>query len=201
MQHLQRAVEIDPAYDDAMAYLNLLYRERGDLADSAAEYKRDVEMADTLVQRALETKRAKAERYAQTGGVAGGGGVGFRLNSGTSVAAPPPPPPPPPPTASGRSGRTCQPGLGLMGRSGQIDQPATAGVSASRAAGAHSGVVRIRAVVSKDGAVGHLTLLSGHPLLVPAAFTAVSRYQYQSTTLNGVPVEVDTEIEVPFNLP
>jgi protein TonB len=63
------------------------------------------------------------------------------------------------------------------------------------------GVVRIRAVVSKDGVVGHLTLLSGHPLLVPAAFTAVNRYQYQSTTLNGVPVEVDTEIEVPFNLP
>jgi tetratricopeptide (TPR) repeat protein len=53
MRHLERALELDPAYDDAMAYLNLLYRERADLYDTAAEYQRDVAIADTWVQRAL----------------------------------------------------------------------------------------------------------------------------------------------------
>ena len=60
MQHLERALQIHPEYDDAMAYLNLLYRERADLLDSASEYQRDVQIADEWVRRALETKRAKA---------------------------------------------------------------------------------------------------------------------------------------------
>jgi tetratricopeptide (TPR) repeat protein len=60
IRSLERAIEIDPKYDDALAYLNLLYRERADLQDSQEAYKRDVEIADKLVQRALELKRARA---------------------------------------------------------------------------------------------------------------------------------------------
>jgi tetratricopeptide (TPR) repeat protein len=62
LQNLQKALSIDGQYDDAMAYMNLLYRERADLAQSAAEYKADTEAADGWVDRTLETKKAKASK-------------------------------------------------------------------------------------------------------------------------------------------
>ena len=43
MQTLEKALEIDPEYDDAMAYMNLLIRERADLADTPDEYKKEIE--------------------------------------------------------------------------------------------------------------------------------------------------------------
>ncbi len=64
---LNKALEIDPEYDDAMAYLNLLVRERADLADTPEEYKKGIETADNWVQKALETKKIKAERVAAKG--------------------------------------------------------------------------------------------------------------------------------------
>ena len=57
---LQKALQIDPQYDDAMAYTNLLIREGADLRDTPEEYRRDVEMADQWVQKALESKKMKA---------------------------------------------------------------------------------------------------------------------------------------------
>lgn len=62
IQHLQSALEIDKEYDDAMAYMNLLYRERADLQDTSDAYKTDTEMADEWVQKTLETKKIKASR-------------------------------------------------------------------------------------------------------------------------------------------
>jgi len=62
---LEKAVQIDPEYDEAMAYLNLLHRERADLMDTPEEYKKEVEIADNFVQKALDTKKIKAERAAQ----------------------------------------------------------------------------------------------------------------------------------------
>jgi tetratricopeptide (TPR) repeat protein len=67
IQNLKKALEIDPEYDDAMAYMNLLIRERADLADSVEEYKKDVQTADNWVQKALETKKIKAERVSKKG--------------------------------------------------------------------------------------------------------------------------------------
>ncbi|MCS6951823.1 MAG: tetratricopeptide repeat protein [Bryobacterales bacterium] len=71
MQHLQKALEIDKEYDDAMAYLNLLYRERADLADTEADYKKFTDIADNWVQKTMETKKMKAARM-PGGGLAGG---------------------------------------------------------------------------------------------------------------------------------
>lgn len=62
------------------------------------------------------------------------------------------------------------------------------------------GVVRLEAVISIDGTIQNLKLISGHPLLVPAAIEAVARWRYQPTLLNGEPVEVLTEIDVNFRL-
>jgi periplasmic protein TonB len=63
-----------------------------------------------------------------------------------------------------------------------------------------SGTVRLHAIIGKDGSVESLTLESGHPLLVQAALDAVKQWRYQPTLLNGVPVEVDTTIDVIFTL-
>ncbi len=65
MMDLNKALEIDPEYDDAMAYLNLLTRERADLLDDQDEYKKQVEIADGWLQKALDTKKIKAARAAK----------------------------------------------------------------------------------------------------------------------------------------
>jgi protein TonB len=63
------------------------------------------------------------------------------------------------------------------------------------------GVVRFTAIIAADGTVENLQLISGHPLLVSAAQAAVSRWLYRPTLLNGVPVEVITQVDVGFRLP
>jgi len=71
IKNLQKALELDPNYDDAMAYMNLLVRERADLTDNEDEYKKQIEVADNWVQKALDTKKAKAAKAAsqQAGGI------------------------------------------------------------------------------------------------------------------------------------
>jgi tetratricopeptide (TPR) repeat protein len=64
VKNLQKALDIDPNYDDAMAYMNLLIREKADLDDSADQYKADIDSADKWVQKALDTKKAKAAKAA-----------------------------------------------------------------------------------------------------------------------------------------
>jgi lysyl-tRNA synthetase class I len=55
-------LDIDKENDDAMAYMNLLIRERADLADTSEDYKKQIEVADNWLQKALDTKKVKAER-------------------------------------------------------------------------------------------------------------------------------------------
>ena len=62
------------------------------------------------------------------------------------------------------------------------------------------GVVKLSATIGKDGTVQQLEVISGHPLLVPAALEAVKQWVYQTTLLNGNPVEVITQIDVNFTL-
>jgi len=63
---LDQALQIDPEYDDAMAYENLLYRQKADLEDSPEAYRADIEAADNFFARTLETRRVKAERNAHS---------------------------------------------------------------------------------------------------------------------------------------
>jgi Tfp pilus assembly protein PilF len=67
--NLNKALEIDKEYEDAMSYLNLLIRERADLLDSPDDYKKQIEIADGWVQKALDTKKAKAARQPTSGGI------------------------------------------------------------------------------------------------------------------------------------
>ncbi len=59
--NLDHALVLDPHYDDAMAYMNLLIRERGDLRDTREEWAADKAVADGWVQKNLDTKKAKAQ--------------------------------------------------------------------------------------------------------------------------------------------
>jgi TonB family protein len=62
------------------------------------------------------------------------------------------------------------------------------------------GVVKLYAVIGKDGSVQNLNVISGDPILASAAIEAVKEWVYQPTLLNGNPVEVETEIDVNFTL-
>jgi protein TonB len=62
-------------------------------------------------------------------------------------------------------------------------------------------VVRFNVIIGKDGHMANILLISGHPLLVPAAQEAVKQWVYRPTLLNGDPVEVATVVDVQFTLP
>jgi TonB family protein len=62
------------------------------------------------------------------------------------------------------------------------------------------GTVRFTVIIDREGNVGNLQLVSGHPLLVEAAQEAVRQWQYKPTLLNGQPVEVVTQVDVNFTL-
>ncbi len=132
------------------------------------------------------------------GGVAGGspGGVIGGIISAVPQAAPPPPPPKeaPKPVVVQRirvGGNVQQAML--------ISQPKPVYPPLARQARI-SGVVRFNAIIGTDGRIQNLTLVQGHPLLVPSAQEAVKQWVYKPTLLNGEPVEVVTQIDVNFTL-
>jgi protein TonB len=155
---------------------------------------------------AIISEAPAVELEAMAGGVPGGmpgpalpgTGTGFFSNA-LAVAPPPPPPPPkaavaPPPTApaqitvggdvqAGRIVQMVQPGYPHLAREGRIQ-----------------GNVQLKAIISADGKIKTLTVVSGHPLLVDGALDAVRHWTYLPTLLNGIPVEVKTEILVRFQL-
>lgn len=61
------------------------------------------------------------------------------------------------------------------------------------------GRVELRAIISTDGSVQSLEVISGDPLLIQSALTAVRAWRYRPTILNGKPVEVDTHITVIYS--
>jgi protein TonB len=60
------------------------------------------------------------------------------------------------------------------------------------------GQVKLHAIISRDGTIQSLSLISGPPLLAQAAISAVEQWRYRPYILNGVPVEVETWITVSF---
>ena len=63
-----------------------------------------------------------------------------------------------------------------------------------------SGVVRLEAIINRDGYISEPRVTGGHPLFVRAALDAVKQWRYAPTRLNGTAVEVITQIEVRFVL-
>ncbi|HLZ93317.1 MAG TPA: hypothetical protein VKQ28_16535 [Candidatus Acidoferrum sp.] len=59
---LNKAISIKPDYDDAMAYLNLLYRRKADMVESKEEREALLKQADDLVDKVKEIKQKRSEQ-------------------------------------------------------------------------------------------------------------------------------------------
>jgi protein TonB len=133
------------------------------------------------------------------GGVPGGtpGGVIGGIIGSVPSAAPPPPPPPkevPKPVTPQRirvGGNVQAANIARMVKPAYPPLAKQARIQ---------GTVRFNAIIAKDGSIQNLQVVSGHPLLIPAATDAVRQWQYKPTLLNGEPVEVQTQIDVNFTL-
>ncbi len=58
---LQKAMELRPDYDDAMAYLNLLLRQKADMETTPEAREADIKQADELVDKVKAIKQRKME--------------------------------------------------------------------------------------------------------------------------------------------
>jgi tetratricopeptide (TPR) repeat protein len=63
--YLQKSIQLRPDYDDAMAYLNLLYRRKADMVESADERANLKKQADELIDKVKEIKQKRAEQPQQ----------------------------------------------------------------------------------------------------------------------------------------
>ncbi|MGB7517850.1 MAG: energy transducer TonB, partial [Candidatus Acidiferrum sp.] len=62
------------------------------------------------------------------------------------------------------------------------------------------GRVELHAIISTDGSIQALEVVTGDPLFLQSALAAVREWRYQPTILDGQPIEVDTHITVIYNL-
>lgn len=65
-QNLNKAIELRSGYEDAMIYLNLMYREKADCEGDASARAEDIKKADDLMQKVMDMRKAKAEGTTQT---------------------------------------------------------------------------------------------------------------------------------------
>ena len=90
---MELALQIDPGYDDAMAYMNLLYRLKSALVDSPVEAAGLMAKADEWVHKALATRKEHATKAPETAQLDVDGPPPVPENT-PKLKAPPPPPPP-----------------------------------------------------------------------------------------------------------
>ncbi len=62
------------------------------------------------------------------------------------------------------------------------------------------GLVTLRILISRQGDVSQVTLVSGHPALAPLAIDAVKQWRYKPYLLQEEPVEVETTVQINFTL-
>jgi protein TonB len=62
-----------------------------------------------------------------------------------------------------------------------------------------SGIVVIEAIIDEQGKVTGMRVISGFPILIPAAMSAVSKRRYEPTIVNGQPTAIDLKLEISFN--
>jgi len=192
LRALREALRINPKYDDAMAYTNLLIRERADLRDTAAEYQQDIAEADDWVQKAIEAKRAKAPQESIPRGAA----HTISITAPSLLRTWPAPPPQPPHESRPTQHIDLNVRMPKLVKRAPPVYPANLEVDSGV-----EGVVRLQVKVGKDGHVAEIKLVDGHPLLVPAAIDAVRQWVYEPALVNGQPAELTIQEEVKFVRP
>jgi protein TonB len=133
------------------------------------------------------------------GGLIGGvpGGIAGGILGGISNA---PPPPPPPKVEAPKSVTPTRIRLGGNVEAARLIHQVQPEYPLLARDARIGGTVVLKAIINRDGSVENLSLVSGQPLLVAAAMDAVKQWVYKPTHLNGVPVEVVTEVDVYFRL-
>jgi protein TonB len=176
-------------------------------APAPRKFNADALVSPVVVPKAVAiiNEAPAIELAAMAGGVPGGipgpalpgTGTGF---FSTAIAVAPPPPPPPPKAAAAPTAAPAQITVGGDVQSGRLLQMVQPVYPVLARQGRIQGNVQLKAIISADGKIKTLKVVSGHPLLVDAALDAVRHWTYQPTLLNGSPVEVKTEILVRFEL-
>lgn len=157
---------------------------------------------DIAMIREEELPPATAGGSGVVGGVPGGvpGGTFGGVIGGIIGSVPVAPPPPPPVKQEAPKAQVQRIRVGGNVQAAKlVKQPKPVYPPLAKQARIQ-GTVRFTAVIGRDGAIQNLTLVSGHPLLIPSAQEAVRQWVYQPTLLNGEPVEVVTQIDVNFTL-
>lgn len=88
---------------------------------------------------------------------------------------------------------------GDVAQASLISNPAPKYPELARAARVQ-GVVILSVIISKEGTVENVTVVSGHALLPEAAVEAVKQWRHRPQTVNGQPVPVITTVTVNFSL-
>jgi TonB family protein len=189
---VDRAITLDPASSEALAYKNILLRHQARLEPDPATQRMLTEQADALRTQAIELQKQRA--------TPGAGGAPSIDPSG-----PPPPPPPPPPTrppcdrgvlatmqAPVRVGGNIQAPTKL--RDVRPVYPIDAQVAKIQ------GVVIVEAIIDESGRVAQACVLRSIPLLDDPALNAVAQWEFTPTLLNGAPVPVIMTVTVNFTL-
>jgi periplasmic protein TonB len=133
-----------------------------------------------------------------SGGVAGGvlGGIlSSNSNANLLPAVAPPPPLPPPPKAAAPAEPVRVGGIVREPRVVKIVPPVYPKLARQARV---SGTVVLEAIVTADGKVAQIKVISGHPLLLDAAINCVKQWEYEPTLLNGVPTPVILTAKVHF---
>jgi periplasmic protein TonB len=161
----------------------------------------DLMKAPTVIPKTIQQVKDQPEPPPQpsvgvVGGVPGGmpggtpGGVLGSILTSSALA----PPPPPKAAAPKRIRVSAGVEAAQIITKTQPEYPALAKMARIQ------GTVKLEALISKEGTIQDLKVMSGHPLLVNAAVQAVQQWRYRPTLLSGEPVEVQTEIDVIFTL-
>jgi TonB family protein len=176
VHEFREAVRLKPGFAEAHLGLG---RQLADLDQRLAEYREAVRLepdnssAHLALSRALEEKGEKKEaeeEYRTADELPATGGIPKRIRVSRGVLA------------------------GKLRSQSQPKYPREA-----RKAGIQ-GTVRLEAVIGRDGTVKDIKVLSGDLALVQAAVESVRHWRYQPTLLKGYPVEVQTEIDVIYQL-
>jgi len=150
--------------------------------------------ASAKLDRALRCLRVAQPSTGVAGmaGMSGGSGNGVAGMSALGLGNPPPvvQRAAPKPTGPVRVSSGTVAGLA-------ISQPQPTYPAIARAAHVQ-GTVVLHAIISKQGTIQQLKVVSGPPMLTASAMDAVSRWKYKPYLLNGEPVEVETTINVNF---
>jgi periplasmic protein TonB len=145
----------------------------------------------------LNVDETSAPPPVDLGGLGVSGGTGDPLARGNvlgSVGGPAVVLPPPPPTSSVQPPRISRMMEGNLIYRVQPQYPLLARQARVQ------GIVVLRAMISRQGKIEHLQVLSGPVLLVKSAMDAVLQWRYRPYYLNNEPVEVETQVTVNFTL-